>query len=101
MIIVVASIEVKAGRLAEFIDIFKANVPHVLEEQGCIEYVPTIDVPTGLKTQACNDNVVTIVEKWRDADALQAHMETAHMLAYKERVQDLVENVALKILKEA
>jgi len=101
MIIVLAFIEVKPGRVAEFIKIFKSNVPNVLAEQGCIEYAPTVDVPTGLPPQECNQYMVTIVEKWRDVEALQAHLEMPHMLAYKERVQDLVEKVSLKILQEA
>ena len=52
MIHVIASISVKKGCLAEFIEVFKANVPNVLREQGCVEYVPTIDVATGLPPQA-------------------------------------------------
>ena len=47
MIHVIASIYVKKGRLAEFIKIFKSNIPNVFEEKGCLEYMPTIDVPTG------------------------------------------------------
>ena len=57
---VIASIEVKDGQLAEFVDIFKSNVPNVLQEKGCIEYAPTIDVPTGFPPQALNANIVTI-----------------------------------------
>ncbi len=64
MIHVIASIHIKEGRVAEFLDIFKANIPHVLEEKGCVEYEPTIDLPTGLAPQRLNGNVVTIVEKW-------------------------------------
>jgi quinol monooxygenase YgiN len=44
----VRSSEIKEGHLSEFVEIFKSNIPKVLEEKGCIEYVPTIDVPTGL-----------------------------------------------------
>jgi quinol monooxygenase YgiN len=44
MINVIASIHIKEGRLSEFVEIFKSNIPNVLEEKGCIEYVPTIDV---------------------------------------------------------
>jgi len=51
MINVIASIRVKEGRRAEFLDIFKANIGTVLHEKGCLEYVPTIDVPTGLPPQ--------------------------------------------------
>ena len=51
MINVIASIQVIEGKLSKFIEIFKSNVPKVIEEKGCIEYVPTVDVPTGLPPQ--------------------------------------------------
>ena len=86
MINVIASIHIKEGRLSEFIEIFKSNIPNVLEEKGCIEYVPTTDVPTALPTQVLNNNVVTIIEKWGSLEELQAHLSTPHMLANKEKV---------------
>jgi quinol monooxygenase YgiN len=55
MIHVIASIHIKEGRLAEFIDIFKANIPHVLKEKGCLEYEPTVDLPSGLPPQELNE----------------------------------------------
>ena len=87
--------------MSEFIEIFKTNIPKVLEEKGCVEYVPTIDIPTDLSPQELNNNVVTIIEKWRSLEDLQAHMTAPHMLAYKEKVKDLVDKVSLKVLMEA
>ena len=101
MINVIASIHIKEGRLIEFIEIFKSNIPNVLEEKGCIEYVPTIDVATGLPPQELNNNVVTIIEKWDSLEDLQAHLSAPHMLAYKETVKDIVDKVSLKVLGEA
>ena len=101
MIHVIASLQIKDGQLAEFIDIFKANVPNVLQEKGCIEYVPTIDVPTDLPPQDKHRNAVTIVEKWETLDDLMAHMTAPHMLAYGEKVKDMVEKKSLKILTPA
>lgn len=101
MINVIASIHIKEGRLSEFIEIFKSNVPNVLKEKGCVEYVPTIDVPTGLPPQELNNNVVTIIEKWGSLEDLQAHITAPHMIAYKEKVKDLVDKVSLKVLTEA
>ena len=100
MINVIASIHIKEGRLSEFIDIFKSNIPNVLEEKGCIEYVPTVDVPTGLPPQELNNNVVTIIEKWDSLKDLQVHLLAPHMLAYKENVKDLVDKLSLKVLGE-
>jgi quinol monooxygenase YgiN len=101
MINVIASIHIKDGRLPEFVEIFKSNIPNVLEEKGCIEYVPTVDVPAGLPPQELNNNVVTIIEKWGSLEDLQAHLSSPHMLAYREKVKDLVEKMSLKILGEA
>ncbi len=101
MIHVLAFLQIKEGHLAEFVEIFKANVPNVLQEKGCIEYVPTIDVPTDLPPQDINRNVVTIVEKWACLDDLLAHLKAPHMLTYGERVKDIVEKKSLKILTAA
>ena len=100
MIHVIASITIKEGRLSEFLEIFKSNIPNVIEETGCMEYVPTIDVPSGLPGQTCNANVVTIIEKWNTLEDLKKHMSSPHMLAYRVKVKDHVEHVSLKILKE-
>ncbi len=101
MINVIASIHIKEGRLSEFIKIFKSNIPNVLKEKGCIEYMQTVDVPIGLPPQELNNNVVTIIEKWDSIEDLQAHLITPHMLVYKENVKNLVDKVSLKVLGEA
>ena len=41
MIHVLASITVKASERDAFLEIFKANVPKVLEEEGCVDYAAT------------------------------------------------------------
>jgi quinol monooxygenase YgiN len=101
MIHVIASIQIKKDRVSAFIDIFKANIPNVLKEKGCIEYVPTIDVPTDFPRQELNPAVVTIIEKWNSLEDLRAHLSAPHMLAYQTKVKDLVENVSLKVLTAA
>lgn len=101
MINVIAAIRIKAGRRSEFLEIFKANVPNVLKEKGCIEYVPTIDVPTGLPPQELDEAIVTIIEKWHSLEDLQAHLMTPHMLAYKDAVKNLVDALSLKVLEAA
>ncbi len=100
MINVIASIEIKEGQLSNFVEIFKSNIPKVLKEKGCIEYVPTIDVPTGLPPQEMNNNVVTIIEKWNSLEDLTAHLTAPHMLAYREKTKTLVEKMSVKVLKE-
>ena len=101
MINVIASIYIKEGQLSEFIEILKSNIPNVIEEKGCIEYVPTIDVPTELAPQDLNSNVVTIIEKWNDFKSLQVHLSAPHMLQYRKNIENLVEKISIKVLKEA
>lgn len=101
MIHVLASIHVKEGRVAEFLDIFKANIPEVKKEKGCIEYEPTLDVLTGLPPQELDSNVVTIIEKWTSLGDLRSHLAAPHMLAYQKSVENIIEKVTLKVLENA
>jgi len=100
MINVIASIQIKEGHLSDFVKIFKSNIPKVIEEKGCIEYVPTVDVPTGLPPQELNTNVVTIIEKWNSLEDLMAHLSAPHMLVYREKTKTLVEKMSVKVLEE-
>lgn len=101
MIHVLASIQVKENSLNAFLDIFKANLPNVRAEQGCIEYVPAIDAVTDIPVQQRQPSVVTVIEKWESVAALLAHLETPHIIAYKEATRDMVVRVDVKILQEA
>jgi len=101
MINVLASIQIKAGKVSEFIEIFNTNVENVRAEDGCIEYYSTVDLDADLPPQVLDENVVTIIEKWESLAALRAHLTAPHMLTYREKVKDIVENVSLKVLQEA
>jgi quinol monooxygenase YgiN len=100
MIHVIATIQVQPGRRAEFLDEFRKIVDTVRGEAGCLEYGPTVDVETGIAVQPkARPDVLTIVEKWADVDALEEHLSASHMLRYRERVKDLVAWVDLRILE--
>lgn len=101
MISVVAVVRVKEGKLVPFLEALKANVPNVVKEDGCIEYIPAIDAPAGLPNQELDGNTVTIIEKWSGIDALKAHLASPHMLAYREKVKDMVDTVSLKVVTPA
>lgn len=101
MIHVLASIRVKAGEMGRFLEIFKANIPKVLAEEGCIEYFPARDAATELQVQVLEPDTVTVIEKWESLSALLAHLEAPHMAAYRDKVEGIVEGVSLKILTEA
>jgi quinol monooxygenase YgiN len=101
MISVLASIQLHQGQRAAFLEIFHANVPKVRQEVGCIEYFPAIDIESGLSVQCLDEDMVTVIEKWQDLEALKAHLATPHMLEYKEMVKDLVRSLSLKVLQIA
>jgi len=102
MIHVIATIKVKPGTREKFLGILKANVPHVTAEKGCIAYVPAVDVESGIPVQVdLRPEVVTLVEAWESLDDLRAHLKTAHMQAYREKVKDIVKNISLHVMTPA
>ena len=101
MISVLASIKIKPGSREEFLQHFNDNVPAVLNEDGCVEYFPAIDIDSGLGIQAFDPNEVTVIEKWESLDALHAHLQAPHMAEYKEKVDDIVVSLSLKVLSDA
>jgi len=101
MVNVIASIRVKEDQRADFITIFKSNIPAVLEEEGCIRYAPAVDIDADLPGQSLDENVVTVIEKWNTLENLKAHLVAPHMLAFRERVKGMVEDVNLKVLESA
>ena len=101
MIHVIASITVRESELDSFLEIFKQNIPRVLEEEGCVEYSATVDFQTNISIQDTEVSRVTVIEKWRSFPHLESHFTAPHMLDYKALVEGMVENVSLKILEEA
>ena len=102
MVYLVVSVRVKEGKLQEFLGLFKSVALKVREEKGCVQYVSTVDLETGMPPQSLDKSIVTILEKWESMDALQAHLAAPHMTDYFEKEKPLVDElVSMKILKEA
>jgi quinol monooxygenase YgiN len=101
MIHVIATIETAAGRRDDFLAAFSQLVPDVLAEDGCIEYGPAIDVATALNSEPARENIVTVMEKWENVEALHAHLKAPHMLRYRERVKDIVVAISIRVLEPA
>src|SRR5215813_9943077 len=77
MIHVVAIITAKPGKRDEILKNFKANVPAVHAEKGCIEYGATIDTDGGPFAKFGPDTFV-VIEKWESMDDLRAHGASEH-----------------------
>ena len=102
MIHVIATIELVAGQRDAFLNEFRALVPKVRAESGCLEYGPTIDVASGVPAQPTpRADVVTVVEKWTNLPALRAHLDAAHMQEYRLRVKHMVCSTTLQVLEPA
>lgn len=102
MIIVIATIEVADGQREAFLAEFRQIIAPVRAEDGCLEYGPHVDLETTIPAQGDpRPNVVTVVEKWDDVEALEAHLVAPHMLEYRGKVKHLVQSVSLQVLQSA
>ena len=99
MIHVIAVITAKPGMREEVLRAFRANVPNVRAEPGCIEYGAAIDSEPVLKFQAAlGPDTFMVVEKYQDLDALKAHAGSPHMAAYGAKTKDMVASRTIHIL---
>ncbi|MBM4003855.1 MAG: antibiotic biosynthesis monooxygenase [Planctomycetes bacterium] len=102
MISVLATVELQVGCREAFLSEFRKVVPLVRQEAGCIEYFPAIDLETGLSAQPpLRADVVVVIEKWSDLDALRAHLIAPHMQEYRQRVKQLVLKTTVHVLQSA
>ncbi|HOD35974.1 MAG TPA: putative quinol monooxygenase [Syntrophales bacterium] len=100
MIHVLATVEVAPGRREDFLREFRKVVSDVRREKGCIDYGPAVDIATGIPVQIpLRDNVVVIVERWENLDALKAHLVAPHMKTYRAAVKDLVKGMQVQVLQ--
>lgn len=102
MIHVVAIITAKPGMREPILESFRANMPAVHAEQGCIEYGPAVDAEGagGIQTKFGPDTLV-VIEKWESLDALKAHSTSPHMAAYAARTRDMIASRVIHVLQPA
>ncbi|MGZ8378656.1 MAG: putative quinol monooxygenase [Gemmatirosa sp.] len=100
MIHVIAEISLRPGARDAFVAEFQRLTPLVRAEDGCLEYQGALEIRTGLTAQApVRDDVLTVVEKWRDEAALAAHLDAPHMHDHRERSRDLASGVTVRVLR--
>jgi quinol monooxygenase YgiN len=99
MIHVLAVITAKPGKRDAFLEAFRANMPAVHAEKGCIEYGPAVDADGfgGFQTKFGPDTFV-VIEKWASPEDLKAHAAAPHMAAYGAKVKDLIESRVIHVL---
>jgi quinol monooxygenase YgiN len=99
MIHVLAIVTAKPGMRDSILKLFRANVPAVHAEKGCIEYGPAVDTEGvgGFQTKLGPDAFV-VVEKWESIDALNAHAAAPHMAAYAAKTKDMIAGRVIHVL---
>ena len=79
----VVKLIVHEGRMEEFLAVVRAHGERTLAlEPGCLRF--------DLLQPADAPDTVFLYELYRDEEALQAHWDSAHMAAYRERARDLL-----------
>jgi quinol monooxygenase YgiN len=102
MIHVVAMITTKPGKRAEVLQHFRANMPAVHAEKGCVEYQPVVDADGFGAFQAkTGPDTFVVIEKWSTADDLKAHAAAPHMTAYGAKVKELLATRVIHIFEGA
>ena len=102
MIHVIAVITAKPGKRAEILQHFRANVPNVHKEKGCIEYGAAVDAENALAFQTkWGAETFLVIEKWESMDALKAHAAAPHMAAYGAKTKELIASRVIHILTSA
>ncbi len=102
MVHVVAIITAKPGLRDEILEAFRANVPRVHAEDGCIEYGATIDAEgVGSLQTPFGDDTFVVIEKWESLAALKAHAAAPHMAAYGAKTRDMIASRVIHVLSPA
>ncbi len=102
MIHVLAVITTHPGQRDAVLSHFRANMPAVHAEDGCIEYGPAIDAPNGGPAQApLGPDSFVVIEKWASMEALAAHAKAPHMAAYAATTRAMVAERKIHILTAA
>ena len=99
MVHVLAVITAKPGRRDDILTAFRANVPAVHAEDGCIEYGATIDTEGvgNLQTQFGEDSFV-VVEKWANLAALEGHIVAPLSSAEGAKTKDMIASRIIHVL---
>ena len=72
------------------LEAFRANMPAVHAEAGCIEYGPATDAEgVGPFQTKFGADTFLVIEKWESLDHLKAHAASPHMAAYGAKTKDL------------
>jgi len=98
MIKVVANLHFKIEKRDEFIAAFKALMPKVRQEDGCVEYDLYLDVADVLPNTPARGDVITVMETWASPEALQTHVAQPHFVAFIESTKDMMTGLTAQVM---
>ena len=102
MIHVIAVVTAEPGQRESILQHFRANLPAVRAEKGCIEYGATVDAENALPFQTkVGPDTFLVVEKWDSMEALRAHAAAPHMAAYGAKAKEFIASRVIHILQPA
>ncbi len=102
MIHVLAIITAKPGMREAVLTEFRANMPAVHAEEGCIEYAPAVDAEGVGPFQApLGPDSFVVIEKWSSLETLRAHAAAPHMAAYAARTREMIASRVIHVLTPA
>lgn len=74
---------VKEGKSEELIKVYEQLIAPTRKEDGCISY--------SLYQDESNPRLFALMEEWRDAEALNRHMQTEHFKTLVPKLNELTE----------
>ena len=102
MVHVIAVITTKPGMRSQVLDLFRANVPAVKSEDGCIEYGATVDADgVGNFQTPYGEETFVVIEKWASLDHLKAHAVSDHMKEYGAKTKDMLVDRIIHVMSSA
>jgi len=82
MIVIHASFPIEPERRDEALETANTLVERSNQEPGTVDYRATTDIQ--------DTNVIRFVERYEDADAFEAHVQTEHFQNFEEKLPDLL-----------
>ena len=76
MVALIAKMKIKEGKMEEATELFRELVPKVAEEEGTVAYAVCRD--------KAHPDLLVVVERYRDREAIQAHSSTPHFKEFSK-----------------
>jgi len=84
---VIAELIVMPGKISFCLAVLEKVCEVVRREEGCLEYLPTVDLDDGTSDKDRHRDRIVIIEKWESLDNLAAHRESKHMFSFRKNIE--------------